>query len=81
MSIARRTLRLILLAVLAVAILTLSAVVANELLPGSASRIYFFMHRVPLEQDGHGMEYEIGRVNIIHRSRLIQPARHHQVCC
>ncbi|MCC5821783.1 MAG: hypothetical protein LAT64_00680 [Phycisphaerales bacterium] len=73
MSIARRAIRLILLAALALAIIIISALAANELFAGTTSRQYSFMHRVPYEQDGHGTEYEIGRVHIVHRSRLIRP--------
>lgn len=73
MNFIRRATRLILLAALAIVILTISAAVANEFFSGTTSRIYQFMHRVPYEQDGHGTDYEIGRVNIVHRSRLIRP--------
>jgi hypothetical protein len=63
------------LAALALLILTISAIAANELVGGTAatSRLYSFMHRVPFQQDGYGTEYEIGRVYIVHQSRLIRP--------
>lgn len=64
---------MIFLAVTAVAILVISGAITNELFPGTTSRMYFFAHRVPLEQDGRGTEYDIGRVNIVHRNRLIKP--------
>ena len=73
MSIARRAPRLILLAALALAIIIISAGAANEVFAGTTSRQYSFMHRVPYEQDGYGTEYEIGRVSVVHHSRLIRP--------
>lgn len=75
MSIARRAIRLILLAALAIAIIIISAGAANELAGGIAtnSRLYSFMHRVPYEQGGQGTEYEIGRLYIVHHTRLMRP--------
>lgn len=71
----RRLHRLLVLTIPALAILAISGVAANELAggAGSTSHLYSFMHRVPVEVDDYGTEYEIGRVYIVHRSRLIKP--------
>lgn len=75
MNVLRQLFHLGRLAALALLILIISAFAANELVGGTAatSRLYSFMHRVPVEQDGYGTEYEIGRVYVVHQSRLIRP--------
>lgn len=70
-----RVVRLLLVVVLGILITAVSAFVANEVVGGSGeySRIFTFAHRVPVELNGYGTEYAIGRVHIIHHERFINP--------
>lgn len=71
----KQLLRLGALAGLSLLIFAISGFIANEVVGGGGeySRIFTFAHRVPVEQDGYGTEYEIGRVRIIHHERFINP--------